>query len=159
MRLLADDQIDQVIRNRRRLFFGGLGWFVLLLVVPVPKEFKIGFFTSFAILGYGEYAFVLQKWKTDPGLWMLATFLAVSHGPIVGYFEYLELAPLMNLAGAGVVGPKGWDEFRLACDCALTLIVFSKFVRFAFSVAVRNWQLTHPPRSTDHPPNETNYLD
>ncbi len=159
MLLLSDNQIDRVIHNHRRMFFGGLAWFALMLALPIPKPFKIGFFTSFAILGYGEFAFVLQRWRTDRGLWMLAMFLAVMYALIVGALEYEQIRPLLKPAGIGGMVPNGWDEFRLAVDGTFCLLVFGKFVRFAFSVAVRNWQLTHSPRSTEPPPNDTNYLD
>ncbi len=159
MLLLADEQIDRIIGNRRRMFFGGLAWFALMLTPPIPEQLRIGFVTSFAILGFGEFAFMLKKWRTDRGLWMLATLFVVIYGLILACVEFSEFAQLLKPGPGAAVVQKGWAEVRLACDCALALLVLSKFVRFAFSVAVRNWQLTHPPRASEQPRNSTNYLD
>lgn len=159
MLVLADEQIDRIIGYRRQMFLGGLAWFVLMLTPLIPEQFKIGFFTSFTILGYGEFAFVLKKWRTDRGLWMLATLLVVIYGPILACVEFWEFTQLLKPGPGAAAVRKGWVELRFACDCSLALMVLGKIVRFAFSVVVRNWQLTHPSRSSEQPRNSTNYLD
>lgn len=145
MFVIADDRIDRIIGFRRTLLWGGASWFLLLS--QLPKDARFGSFTAFMLIGLGIFAVALQKWRTDPGLWMLATLLIVTYGPICAYFEYLEIDSLLNPAPVGRVVQRGWQGICFAFDCALALLVIGRIVRFALSVAVRNWQLTHPPGS------------
>ena len=146
MFLMSDDLIDRTIYYRRHLFLGGPGWICLMTLLPKPMQI-LGF-TSFMVWALGLFAFCLQKWRTDRGLWMLATLLVVSYGPICTYFYYLKVLSLLNPAPAGQALMRGWDEIRLALDCSLALLLMGKIVRFSLSVSIRNWQLTHP-RSRD----------
>lgn len=146
MFLMSDDRIDRTIHFCRHLFIGGLSWF--LLMAPLPKPLKVLVFTSFMVSALGLFAFCLQKWRFDRGLWMLATLLVVIYAPICAFFYYLEIMSLINPAPAGQALMRGWDEIRLALDCSLALLLTGKIVRFSLSVSIRNWQLTHP-RSRD----------
>lgn len=145
MFVIADDCIDRIIEFRRTLLWGGAIWFLLLS--QLPKDGRFGSFTAFMLFGLGVFAVALQKWRTDPGLWMFATLLVVIYGPSCAYFEYQEIDSLLNPAPGGRALPRGWQRICFSLDCALALLVIGRIVRFALSVAVRNWQLTHPPGS------------
>lgn len=145
MWLLADHRIDRIIGYQRVLMLGGSGWIAVLCLLP--RGWVIGGFTAFMLFALGLFGFAFRKWRTDPGLWMLALLVGGGEGTCCAYFEYLQYDSLFNQVPAAQAWPRGWDEFRFAVDAAISLALLGKLVRFAISVAVRNWQLTHKSRS------------
>ncbi len=145
MWLLADHRIDRIISYRRALMLASLGWIGVLLMLP--RGWAIGGFTAFMLFSLGIAGLWFQKWRTDPGLWMAALLMGGGEGLCLAFFEYQQFADLFNQAPAAQALPRGWDEFRFAIDAAVSLALLGKFVRLSLSVAVKNWQLTHKPRS------------
>ncbi len=151
MLLLAESQIDSTIRHRRMLLIGGL-----LLVgqaVALPREWGCGALSGFMVFSLGIYAVALQKWRTDPGLWMFAVLLTITLGPCSAYFEYLHwrwiLAPPQANQLRRVVT---WDQMRTSVDAAIALLLLARAIRLAATVGIKNWQRTHVIKQTPEKP-------
>ena len=147
MLLLADEQIDRIIAYRRTMMIGSMGW--VALMSQLPRGWSVGVITAFMLIFAGAVCGALEEWQSDSGLWMLAAFLAVLCGIGYALFQYMEIEAFLNAPPAGQALPVGWGGVLFACDFAIGLIVLGKIVRFAVSIAVRNWQLTHEPESLD----------
>jgi hypothetical protein len=95
------------------------------------------------IFSLGIYGACFQKWKTDPGLWMLALLFTVTLGPCAAYFEYLHWQSVVVALRANQVRRVAtWDQIRISVDAAVGLIFLASAVRLAASVAVENWRRT-----------------
>ena len=141
MLLLTESQIDRMVCRRRMALLIGIA--LMLLPFALPKGWGLGFLSGFMLLSLGIYGLRFQKWRSEPGLWMLAVLLTMTLGPCSAYFEYLHsrgifAPPAANKAGRGTT----WNEIRLSIDAAIALLIFARTVRFAVSVAVENWKRT-----------------
>lgn len=141
MLLLRESQIQNMLDQRRTAMIVGL----LLMALPfaLPKGWGIGFFSGFMLLSFSIYGFGFQRWRTEPGVWMLAILLTVTLGTCCLYFEYLHwqkffAPPAPNKIGRIIT----WHEMRLSIDAAIALLILSRTVKFALSVAVENWNRT-----------------
>ena len=143
--LLSEPRIDAIVSHGRRIILVGTAPFGMAVVFQVfhlawPEGWRFGL-TGFMVLSLGIYALALRRWRTDPGLWMLAVFLTLSLGTCFGYFEWLAWQSLLEpLAPNLAARPRTWAEIGYGLDCSLALVVFGRIVRFTASVAVANWQ-------------------
>jgi hypothetical protein len=137
MFLLTELQIDRIVGHRRAFLVSGLA----LMVVPffLPRGWGIGFFSGFLLLSLGIYGAAFQKWRSEPGLWMLAVLLTATLGPFWAYLQYRQWRRVLLQAP---VNPGGrvdtWDQFRLSVDTGIALFLLTTVVRFAMSVAIEN---------------------
>ena len=91
----------------------------------------------------GAYGFALRKWRTEPGLWMLALFLTGVLTPCWVYFEYLSWQAVLNPQAAPPGGIKAIG-IRLSIDAAMALLLFATTIRLCLVVAIENWNRTRP---------------
>ncbi len=141
MGLYSDEQVDRIIGNSRRSLRGGL--MVVGLALLLPRGWGIGGLSGFMLFSLGVYGLCFRKWRFDPGLWMLAVFLTLTLGACWAYFECLCLQALFVPGPNNLAQPITWDQIRFSADAVVSLLLLSKVVRLAASVAVKNWQRTH----------------
>ena len=142
MGLYSDEQVDRIIDNSRRSLRGGL--MVMSLALLLPRGWGIGLFSGFMLFSLGLYGLWLRKWRFDPGLWMLAVFLTLTLGPCWAYFECLYFHALFVQGPNNVARPITWDQIRFSADAVVSLVLLSRVVKLAASVAVKNWKRTGP---------------
>ena len=147
MFLLTDEKIDGIIGYRRTMMIGGAGW--VGLVSLLPWGYWVGVLTAFMLIFAGAVCGALEEWRSESYVWMVATIFALLCGLSYGYFEFLLLESFLNAPPAVPAAPPSWGGIQFACDVVIGLTVLGKIVRFAVSVAVRNWHLTHEPESLD----------
>lgn len=94
------------------------------------------------IFGLGIYGLAFRKWRTEPGLWMLALFLFLVLGFCYVYFAILRLSS--PPAPPGQLQPNGWAQAKLAAEITIGLALFQYQVRFFLSVLIENWRRTRP---------------
>jgi hypothetical protein len=137
----GESQVDRIIRHRRALLLGGLA--LVALPFALPRGWGFGLFSGFMLFSLGIYGLVFQKWRTDPGLWMLAVLLIVTWGPCWVYVEHLYWR--------GIFGPRAvnqparavaWDQIRFWTDALVALLLFARAVKLAATVAIENWRRT-----------------
>lgn len=79
MVLLTEAKVDQIIRNRKRFFLGGLLIFLIPFILPKPWGISCSApFTSFMLMIFGVYGFAFRSWRSNPGLWMLAVLITLA---------------------------------------------------------------------------------
>lgn len=140
---LSEHEADRVVALSPRHIAIGLA--LVLLPTVLPTKFALacgGAGLGFALLGLGVYGAALRKWRFDPGLWMLATFLVLWLTPCYGYFGFLYLRAILAPGPAGQLKRLDWVEIRSLAELALMFAVLWKQVRFAYSVMVYNWSVT-----------------
>jgi hypothetical protein len=135
--LLTETQIDRFVLHNRTEFACGVT--LIATALALPRGWGIGFFTGFMLASLGIYCFVFRNWRTEPGLWMLASFLTVALAPCWAYFEYLHW---QHVFAPPVAKNQIWNVFRLSIDAFISLLVFGKTVRLSTSVAFQNWTRT-----------------
>jgi hypothetical protein len=145
--LLTDEQIDRIISYRRIVMIGSMGWVAVMWLLP--RGWSVGVVTAFMLIFAGAICGCLEEWRSQAGLWMLATFCGILSGIGYAFFEYMLFEASFNAPPAVQAAPAGWGGIHFVCDFGIGLIVLGKVARFAISVAVRNWQLTHETRSFD----------
>ena len=134
---LSESQIDWTIRRRDRILLAGVG--LIALALALPRGWGCGGLTGFMLRSLSIYGFPFRRWRTEPGLWMLAVFLTLLLTPCWLYFEYLHLQPFRKLQ----IGQAfAWDRLRLWIDATLSLAVFTWTIRFAVGIAIGNWPRT-----------------
>ncbi len=137
---MNESQIDGIVRHSRAILIVGLAIFVL----PLVLGFGFGILSGFMLFSLGVYCCFFWRWRSEPGVWMLALLLTVTLGPCWAYFEYLYwaaiLAPPANLA----VPAFGWNKIRMSLDASVSLLIFSKTMKLVLSVAIENWKRTRP---------------
>ncbi len=141
MSLLSESQIENMLDQRRTAMIVGL----LLMALPfaLPNGWGIGFFSGFMLFSFSIYGFWFQRWRTEPGVWMLAILLTVTLGTCCLYFEYLHWRKIFAPPAPNKIGRiMTWNEMRLSIDAAIALLILSRTVKFALSVAVENWNRT-----------------
>ena len=149
MLLLSPSQVDRIVRNRRAII--SVGFAIMVLPFLLPQGWGFGFFSGFMIFSVGVYTLFFRNWRSEPGLWMLATLLTFILCPCWAYFEYLHwqamVAPAANQARQVV----GWNRIRLGVDASLALLIFARTLRLLITVAIENWTRT---RIAMHPTNK-----
>ena len=141
MFLMAESHIDSIVRHRRSLMLGGLMLVGQALVLP--RGWGCGAFSGFMLFSLGIYGVALQKWKTDPGLWMLAALLTVTLGPCAAYFEYLHWRSMVPAMQANQVRRVAtWDQFRTSVDAAVAFLLLARAVKLGATVSIENWRRT-----------------
>jgi len=138
---LNEWEIDRVILHRHKLFFAGLA--LMSLPFTLPRGWGFGFFSGFMLVSLGIYGVALRKWRTEPGLWMLAILLTITLGPCWAYFEFLHWRGLFaepaRKQAARVIT---WDQLRLSIDTIIALTLFARTVKLAVGVSIENWKRT-----------------
>lgn len=115
----------------------------MCLAFALPRGFKCGAITGFALTGLGLYGVMLKKWRTEPGLWMLALFLALVLGACYGFFAYGRYANLLVPQPANPPAAQpGWERILWSVDVGFAFVLFWRQVSLAFSLAILNWQWT-----------------
>jgi hypothetical protein len=104
--------------------------------VALPVGLKTGGFTGFMLFSLGIYAMALRKWRSEPGIWMLAAFLVTVLVPICAYFEFWHWQSLIARNANWFT----WDEIRKSLDALVALHLLFECVRLAISVAIKNWR-------------------
>ena len=138
---LTVGQIDRVIlRCRASLFVG-----VALMALPfaLPRGWGFGVLSGFTLFSLGIYGVAFRKWRTEPGLWMLAVFLTVTLGPCWVYLEFLHVRALfVEMTAKQGARAMTWDQLRLTADAIIALVLYATAVKLAVSVAIENWNRT-----------------
>jgi hypothetical protein len=140
MLLPSHQEINRFI-SRCRVFLIS-GTFILFCQFLLPAGWKIGFLTGFTLFAAGVFGFALRRWRTECGLWMLASLLTVIYVPSIAYFEFLhwrEIARLVAARGAG------WPQIRLMIDATTALLIASDAVKIITGIA---WENTRMKRSS-----------
>jgi hypothetical protein len=137
---LSEYETDRVVALRFRYFFLGLAFMTLPFVLPAGLACGAGL--GFALFGLGGYGNALRKWRSDPGLWMLAAFLVLTLTPVYAGFEFRILRAIFAHGPAGRPKRLDWLEARHSVELALMFAVLWKQVRFAYSAGVYNWRVT-----------------
>ncbi|MFO0940310.1 MAG: hypothetical protein U0930_06030 [Pirellulales bacterium] len=139
--LLSESQIDRVVVRGRVLILVGLA--AMILAFSLPQGIGIGLFSGFMLFSLGIYGLAFRRWRSEPGVWMLAVLLTSILGPCWAYFEVLQIrANLFQPAGRAV----NWDQLRLTIDCIVALLIFAYVVKLSVSVAIENWRRTRRSR-------------
>lgn len=133
MTLSTHKEIDRFISNSRLCL--GLGVAIVFSQFFLPAGWKIGFLTGFTIFAAGVFGFALRRWKTESGLWMLASLLTVIYVPSVAYFEFLHWREIARLVAAG---RGGWPQIRLMIDATSALLIASYALKIIASIAWKN---------------------
>jgi hypothetical protein len=139
MLLLSDNAIDRVVAWRRYEFFAGL--LLVLQVFILPKGWTFGILPGFMLFGLGIYGLAFRKWRTEPGLWMLALFLFLVLGFCYAYFVVLDIQLWLAPAARNAKW-FGWDQIRFAGEVGIGLSLFQYQVRLFLSVLVENFRRT-----------------
>jgi len=137
MFILDDHKIDRIVTHWKRYLFGGL--MVIAIVVMLPRGWQIGILSGFMLFSLGIYGMALRRWRSDPGLWMLAALLVFSLGPCSAYFEFLQWHSVFTKNRNWF----SWDEIRVSIDAIVALYLLLECVKLAVSVAIKNWKYTH----------------
>lgn len=135
---LTDPQMDLVAVYRGRSVLIGLG----LLIIPricVPGQ-SSGVFTGLTLLALGIFALVLNRWRSDPGLWMLAALVLVIYGPVYIYLQCRSIAVLIR--NVPVNARLNWIQLGTTLDSCTALLVFGLLVRFVTTVVAGNWRMS-----------------
>lgn len=140
MFILHDDKIDHVVTHWKRCLLASL--IVFVVVAALPRDLKTGVFSGFMLLSLGIYGWALRRWRSEPGVWMLAALLVLLLGPICIAFEYSHWQSVF----ARNPNRFTWKEMRVSIDAIVALDLLFECVRFAFSVAVKNWKYTGPKK-------------
>ena len=92
----------------------------------------------------GMYGVAFQRWRTEPGLWMLAILFTLTLGPCSLHFEYLKWQEIFRPPQENQVGRIAtWDQIRMSVDAAIAIMLLIHAVRLAVSVGIENWRRTH----------------
>lgn len=141
MFFLPISRVDFYTRHSGAFFCLG----VLLLAQPfvLPRGWGVGVFTGFALLSLAIYAFAFRRWRTEPGLWMLALMLVVLWTRCWVVFEFghwksVFAKVVAQPAPAGLT----WQQIRFLIDAVLGLSVMAESIRLALTVARENWRVS-----------------
>lgn len=134
MLILQNEKIDRIVSHWRRYLFASV--VVILVVAALPAGLKTGGFSGFMLFSLGIYGMALRKWRSEPGIWMLAAFLVTVLVPICAYFEYWHWQSLFARNPNGFT----WDEIRKSLDALIALHLLFECIRLAVSVAIKNWK-------------------
>ncbi len=147
--VMKPERIDRIVGLRWYLLAAGVA--LLIVAITIPKlrgdgSYGYGGLTGFNLASLAIYAFALQKWRTDRGLWMLAALLVVLLTPCMLYFQWLRWKGNAGLA-AVAADP---SQRRLLIDSAIALVILARTVRFAAAAGVHNWRLGRHPSAGGH---------
>lgn len=138
---LSEYETDRIVSRWARCFLGGLALMVLSFAMP-PAWPRFGGILGFALFGLGAFSIGLRRWRSEPGLWMLAVLLVVLLTPCYGYFTYREVVNAFFPGPGKQAAGRGWQQISFSIEVPLALHVFWRQVRLAYSVAVLNWKTT-----------------
>ena len=142
--LLTVPQMDFITGSSKRSVFLGLG----LVIIPrifVPGQ-GIGVFTGITLIALGIFTLLLNRWRSDPGLWMLAALVLVIYGPVYIHFQYQSIAKLIQNAPPNL--RLNWIQIGTTLDRGIALLVFGLLVQFLTTVVFKNWQMSMRPQGS-----------
>lgn len=143
MFLLTEAKVDQIIRNRKRFFLGGLLIFLVPLLLPQPWGMSCSApFTSFMLMIFGVYGFALRSWRSNPGLWMLAVLITLANSACLLFYEYEQYKSLFVAEPGQPPRRLNWNGLKFVLDSTLALLIYAKVVKFAATVSIHNWEMT-----------------
>lgn len=143
MFLLAEAKVDRIIQNRKRFFLSGLMIFLIPFLLPKPWGISCSApFTSFMLMGFGIYGFAFRSWRSDPGLWMLAVLITLANSACLMFYEYEQYRSLFMAEPGQPPRPLNWNGLKFVLDSTLALLIYSRVVKFAATVAIKNWKIT-----------------
>jgi hypothetical protein len=149
MLLLTEAQIEQVIRCRRATLLGGVA--LVALAIALPRGWGCGLFSGFMLFSLGIYGVAFRKWRTEPGLWMLAILLTATLGPCWAYFEFMHWRGLLSaVLGNQRARQLTWDQLRVSIDCVVALLLIARAIKLAATVAIENWRRTRLAKPTSN---------
>ncbi|MCE9552045.1 MAG: hypothetical protein K8T91_01535 [Planctomycetes bacterium] len=145
--LLSDDQLDRVAAR--------CGWYIaagaILIALPffANAGWYNGFFLGITVLCYGVCCWKLRKWRSEPGLWMMAIFLVLFFTPLWAWGECAHGAELVERYWHGNrADPITWNEIMLSIEATVALMVYCRLLRVAVSIAVKNRRIDEPVPET-----------
>ena len=127
------DQIDAILRHRGTYFKVGLA--LVALAILLPAGMKYGALMGLMLINLSAYSLFLRKWRTEPGLWMLAglCYLIFAVAELNWLYERFHPAPQRAAAQP--------DRLR-AIEVAIAAWLFLMQVRLMLSITVENWRAT-----------------
>jgi hypothetical protein len=134
---LSESAIDQSIANAR--LYLSLGLFLTVIPLTLPGGWAVGLISGFMLFSLGIYSLAFRRWRTEPGLWMMAVLLTVTLGPCWLYFEFLHVRGLVFQPAARRFN---WNQLRLFIDSIVALFLFSRIIKLAIGVSIENWKRT-----------------
>lgn len=141
MFLLSEVALRRTMQRKAVYFNVGIVLFFNPFLLPVG--WGVGTMTGFFLCSLAIYAAVFARWESDPGLWMLAAFLAVAMGACLALFEFWHLRKILILLGGNAAAqPVDWARLRWSIDALAALFVLGKIVRLSATVVVFNWRIT-----------------
>jgi hypothetical protein len=143
----TEPQIDRIIGHRHRLLL--IGSTAMALPFLLPRGWGFGFLSGLMLWSLGIYGFKFRRWRTEPGVWMLAVLLTVLLGPCWLYFEALYWRSILDQPAARALT---WAQIGLAIDAIGALVLLGRIVKLASSVAIENWQRTRGSARAVEPP-------
>ncbi len=136
--LLTDPRMDSVAAIHGRCLL--LGFSLLYMVISLLPGLGFGLYTGFMLMAFGVFSMLLSRWRSEPGLWMLASLLFVIYG--IFYF-CLQVDIFAQLVQNVPVKPRiGWIWFGRKLDSLIAFFIFGMLLRFLLTVIVRNFQLS-----------------
>lgn len=137
--LLHDLTIDRLLSLKAYIFLSGVALLTLPRLGPFGK--RAATLTGIALIGLGVFAMVFQRFRTEPGLWMLSGLALTVYGPGYIYLQVKSIAGIINDVQAKRVADQ-FVQFAELLDCTIALLVFGFIVRFFATVIVANWALS-----------------
>jgi hypothetical protein len=123
--------MDRIVAHRFTLLIAGLA--MMALPFALPRGWGFGLFSGFMLVSLGIYGVAFRRWRTEPGLWMLAVLLIVTLGPCWAYFAFLNWRAVFVKPAANAIT---WDQLRLSIDGTFALLLFAHAVKLAVTVAI-----------------------
>jgi hypothetical protein len=133
----SESAIDQSIANAR--LYLSLGLFLTVIPLTLPGGWAFGLISGFMLFSLGIYSLAFRRWRTEPGLWMMAVLLTVTLGPCWLYFEFLHVRGLVFQPAARRFNG---NQLRLFIDSIVALLLFSRIIKLAIGVSIENWKRT-----------------
>ena len=93
-------------------------------------------------MAFGIYGFAFRSWRSDPGLWMLAVLITLANSACLLFYEYEQYKSLFMVVPGRPPRPLNWNGLKFVLDSTLALLIFTRVVKFAATVSIKNWKIT-----------------
>jgi hypothetical protein len=142
MLTLAPNKAEWIVQHAHWYVLGGVAAFAL--AVMLPPEMKCGAISGWVLFSLGVQAAAVRKWQTEPGLWMLSTFLG-SVAAIIFVFMFHSEVERCFLAAQPK--PVRLRAPGLMVDLAIATKIMFTQARFLFTITRVNWRVSSLQRS------------